>query len=968
MNNKENVSTEKNDWIDRIKDVERQKKCFKDKQDVFQEIMFEFLRSKTIDKNDKDMLTFFTDRIRYISAPKKFYELMCSNDIFTECARFWILWSLLSDDTHFWSKENNITSLGTAHEDQKIVKMYQEKKITSFTGEEISSIEELKAKKWADQREANALQLKIAELENQLIRKNQQERQSLPSPTVPPPQNDRPKQADSLLSKDSFNIETPAIPKIHETCSGGGFTENLSQPINLPSQESIQKRLEQPSSSTEFTQPTISDASSLLTPLQKKPKQKLEIFQEEDTLVFNSQAPQATQEISQALSCLTPVQKPNRNPIQIFETTGTEALTPVSKPIPKPFADDSSIDLGPKTLDKTKGTQPMTTPINLRQGKNIGLTPQQQNPQMSGFTEQLRTDCPSLSFTPTRQGEEFKKPTQTFNLEKTPERSDALKRDSRHLTPLGNRFRPEQPTSVGSDTRPPITPTGIVNNVNEMVNNFFAPTMALTPNNKRRSVKIQRKQSTNDFMNMFTNPLGGTTTDDDTPEPERLPAVQKKKISVPKFDDDTLAIMNSPGVNQNAAAMLEAFDQSLNKTEGVMSETQRIKSEQEMTFGFAKVDPTIIMFAGKTTDFNSMKTGVFEPPSASTRCVRLSRSVAEAKGPLNPWSKQFVDMQMDEMDIAIDSKESKFLPKMPVHVQGHEFKHQEMVGEGNFAKVYRYESATGGDVAVKVQKESEPWEYAILAEVQDLLKGTPAEESILKLIHFTKYPNCGVMVTPYYVNGTLLSLCGQAKPLLSTRAVSMKPFILFFAAQLTALLVELHGKDIIHGDFKPDNVMLLPIDDFESAFGENKNIQGVCLIDWGRSINCGVYSGAFKGKCYTSGFMCAQMVKNEPWRFQVDLYALAMSLYIVMFGDYANVDHDPILTKSKLSTLTIPRHFDRRVWPEIFNSLMNYDSLENPVDLLQEKRDYFANEYNALSPREKENFKDHYLRHLENSA
>ena len=53
------------------------------------------MQSKTIDKNDKDMLTFFTDRIRYISAPKKFYELMCSNDIFTECARFWILWSLV---------------------------------------------------------------------------------------------------------------------------------------------------------------------------------------------------------------------------------------------------------------------------------------------------------------------------------------------------------------------------------------------------------------------------------------------------------------------------------------------------------------------------------------------------------------------------------------------------------------------------------------------------------------------------------------------------------------------------------------------------------------------------------------------------------------------------------------------------------------------------------------------------------
>ena len=80
--------------------------------------------------------------------------------------------------------------------------------------------------------------------------------------------------------------------------------------------------------------------------------------------------------------------------------------------------------------------------------------------------------------------------------------------------------------------------------------------------------------------------------------------------------------------------MAREFDMSLsnNDVQCPASETQRIRSEEEMTFGFAKVDPTIIMFAGKTTDFNSMKTGVFEPPSSSTRCLRLRRSVAEAKG------------------------------------------------------------------------------------------------------------------------------------------------------------------------------------------------------------------------------------------------------------------------------------------------------------------------------------------------
>lgn len=514
--------------------------------------------------------------------------------------------------------------------------MYQTKKILDFTGKENSSIEEIKAKKWTDAREANALQLKISELEHRL--KQQEKKQALPSPNVQnSAKKDCSRPGESLLSKDSFMIETPAIPKIHETCSGGGFTENLSTPFNLQSHKTVQKRLEQPSSSSDFTQPTMSEASSLLTPVQKKPKPKLEVFQEDHTLVLNNQP-----EISEAISyvdCLTPVHKPrreNHTETVNFETTGTEALTPVSKPIPKPFGNDSSIELGPGALNKTSRTQPMTTPINLRQDKNpfSALTPQR-NEQMSGFTEQLRTDSPSLlSFTPTRQQEDsFKKPTSTFNIDRTPDRSDATKRDASHLTPLGNRFRPKEPSSVGSDTRPPITPTAIVNDVNELMNGMFAPTTAFTPSTRDKSIKFPKKDDTRNFMDMFTKPIGDSSHDD---TPEFFPAVQKNKISVPKFDDDTLNIMASPGPSShNPAAAFEAFDMSLankNEFQNPMSETQRIRSEQEMTFGFAKVDPTIIMLAGKTTDFNSMKTGVFEPPSASTRCVRLSRSVAEAKG------------------------------------------------------------------------------------------------------------------------------------------------------------------------------------------------------------------------------------------------------------------------------------------------------------------------------------------------
>ena len=78
--------------------------------------------------------------------------------------------------------------------------------------------------------------------------------------------------------------------------------------------------------------------------------------------------------------------------------------------------------------------------------------------------------------------------------------------------------------------------------------------------------------------------------------------------------------------------------------------------------------------------------------------------------------------------------------------------------------------------------------------------------------------------------------------------------------------------------------------DFSHPFPNGKS-QGIRLIDFGRSINNNAIAGhiPFRGMCYTSGFACPQMKAGHDWRFQVDLYALAMSLHIVMFGEYAKV-------------------------------------------------------------------------------
>ena len=103
-------------------------------------------------------------------------------------------------------------------------------------------------------------------------------------------------------------------------------------------------------------------------------------------------------------------------------------------------------------------------------------------------------------------------------------------------------------------------------------------------------------------------------------------------------------------------------------------------------------------------------------------------------------------------------------------------------------------------------------------------------------------------------------------------------------------MLELHKADIIHGDYKPDNIMLTAIENFEQPFPRGE-AQGVMLIDFGRAINNRVVAShvPFRGRHNTSGFACPQMLTGQDWRFQVDLYGLAMCLHILMFGDYCKV-------------------------------------------------------------------------------
>ena len=84
-----------------------------------------------------------------------------------------------------------------------------------------------------------------------------------------------------------------------------------------------------------------------------------------------------------------------------------------------------------------------------------------------------------------------------------------------------------------------------------------------------------------------------------------------------------------------------------------------------------------------------------------------------------------------------------------------------------------------------------------------------------------------MVLTSFYNYGTLLDLCAFCRPKLVTKSIEMKPAVLFFSAQIINLMIELHEADILHADFKPDNIMLTNIDTFDTILNQNGKIQGI---------------------------------------------------------------------------------------------------------------------------------------------
>lgn len=143
-------------------------------------------------------------------------------------------------------------------------------------------------------------------------------------------------------------------------------------------------------------------------------------------------------------------------------------------------------------------------------------------------------------------------------------------------------------------------------------------------------------------------------------------------------------------------------------------------------------------------------------------------------------------------------------------------------------------------------------------------------------------PNASLIATEFSPFGSLLDINNKIRQ--ATTKVMHESLVMHFSAQICNIVDHLHRQHIIHADIKPDNFLLMRVPNVDSP------LPSLRLIDFGCAIDMTLFPDGEKTKfrkvVQTDGFTCIEMQEGRSWSYETDLFCIAATVHVMLFGDY----------------------------------------------------------------------------------
>ena len=269
-----------------------------------------------------------------------------------------------------------------------------------------------------------------------------------------------------------------------------------------------------------------------------------------------------------------------------------------------------------------------------------------------------------------------------------------------------------------------------------------------------------------------------------------------------------------------------------------------------------------------------------------------------------------------------------------------------LCGRGAYADIYEAvdeddlgDSSSAPVMALKVVRPPDSaaasWEFVVLRRVAERVPASK-RQLFLQARRLHMAGPLAVLVTAFGPHGTLQDAVNAL--LGSNQGCMHESLAMYLTVELLRALEVLHAASFIHGDVKPDNVLLRlggsQWEEWTPSRPGTWRERGIALIDFGRSIDLTAHApgAAFMGDSGTENFRCVEMLSDKPWTFQADTFGVLGCVHVMLFGAYMEVDFDKGASRWRRRE-PLKRYMRTKLWEPLFDALLNVPSCQQQPEL-----------------------------------